>query len=672
MRKITRNLFLLLFIGWNISVCAQDPVNQTIQLTTTVQKAKPSITFSWDTIKDAASITVYRKTKTATSWGGVKATLSATATKYIDTTVSIGTDYEYKIHETGSDTAETYVYAGIEVPVTEARGKMIFLVDSTMIDSLRNDLWHLEMSLIGDGWTVIRKNVGRNAPIPSVKRIIKDIYYADPANVKSVFIFGHVPVPYSGDMNPDGHPDHLGAWPCDEYYADIDSAWTDATVNDTLAARVQNRNKPGDGKFDQNDLSDMFGDQVELEVGRVDLSDMPSFSHTETQLLKQYINKDQNYKFKIIQPLRQALIADNFGSYNLEYFSSTGWRNFAALFNSANVTENDPGYFSAMSSQSYLFSYGCGGGTYTSAGGIGSTTDFAADSVQSVFTMLFGSYFGDWDSQDNFLRAPLASKGWTLTNCWGGRPYRDFHHMGLGETIGYCAKLSINSANTLYLTNHTYPWLGQYCSMALMGDPSLRLHVVAPPANLAGATNHGYIDLSWTAAASTDSVLGYYMYRLDTVTQIYNRISPSIITTLNFTDITPFNGKNYYMVRSIRLEKSASGTYYNLSQGMFDTTFINLTGIPQIAMQTVGINVYPNPAKDNINVQFTLPASGEVKLTLINILGEQVMELVNTELTSGQHTINVDVSKLPAGMYYFRLQTNNSSDTFKKVVVSGH
>jgi hypothetical protein len=31
------------------------------------------------------------------------------------------------------------------------------------------------------------------------------------------------------------------------------------------------------------------------------------------------------------------------------------------------------------------------------------------------FTMLFGSYFGDWDSQDNFLRAPLA-QGLTLTN----------------------------------------------------------------------------------------------------------------------------------------------------------------------------------------------------------------------------------------------------------------
>ncbi len=624
MKKTTGILTLILLTALNINTYSQNPVNQTIQLTTTVQKSRPSITFSWDTIKGAVNITVFRKAKTAVNWGAVKATLAPTATQYMDTTVTVGNDYEYKIYEIGSDTAFTYVYAGIEVPVTEARGKMIFLVDSSMIDSLHNELWHLQMSLIGDGWTVIRKNVGRNAPVASVKRIIQDIYYADPTNVKSLFIFGHVPVPYSGDINPDGHPDHLGAWPCDDYYADMDSAWTDITVDDTLAARVQNHNKPGDGKFDQDALFDMGNDVIELEIGRIDLSDMPSFPSTETQLLRQYINKDYNYKFKIINPNRQGLVADNFGSYNLEYFASDGWRNFAALFNAPNVTENDPGYFSAMTAQSYLFSYGCGGGTYTSASGIGSTSDFVADSVKSVFTMLFGSYFGDWDSPDNFLRAPLASKGWTLTNCWGGRPYWNFHHMGLGETVGYCAKLSINSSGVLYMTNPLYPWLGTDINMGSMGDPSLRLHTVAPPANLTSVIHvGGKIDLSWSAAASTDSVLGYYMYRLDTTSDIYNRISPAIISSLTFTDNAPVNGKNYYMVRSIRLEKSASGSYYNMSQGVFDTNFINLTGIPQIAQQNLTVKVYPNPTNGIFKV--VLGHSGLVSAS------QPIIEIYNTD-----------------------------------------
>jgi len=672
MKKITSAVLTLLTL-LSIESFAQSPVNQTIQLTTTIQKNKPSITFTWNTIAGAASFKVYRKLKTGVTWGSAIATLAANATGFIDSTISIGTGYEYKFYELGSDTATTYVYAGIEVPAIEARGKMVLLVDSTIIDSIPKELWQLQTSLIADGWTVIRKNVGRNDSTNAVKRIITNIYTADPTNVKSLFIFGHVPVPYSGDMNPDGHPDHLGAWPCDDYYADMDSNWTDQYINDVGAGRSQNWNVPGDGKLDQNDLNQMGSDMVELETGRVDLSNLPSFSKTEIQLLKQYIIKDHNYKYKIINPTRQALISDNFQSYNLEYFSSTGWRNFAALFNAGNITENDPGFFSSLTTQSYLFAYACGGGTYTSAGGVGSTSNFAADSVESIFSMMFGSYFGDWDSQDNFLRAPLASNGWTLTDCWAGRPYWNFHHMGLGETIGYDAKLSVNSNGSLYITNPTYPWLGQYANMGLMGDPSLRLHVVAPPANVASVGGvGGKINLSWTAAPATDSVLGYYIYSLDTITQVYNRISPTIVASLNFTDNSPYNGKNYYMVRSIRLEKSASGTYYNLSEGMFDTTFVDLTGIAPVVEQNIDMSVYPNPAKDNVIVKFYLGSNKQVKLTLINVLGEQVKEVENTELGAGQHTLNFNVANLAEGMYYLKLQADNSGDSFKKILVSGH
>jgi hypothetical protein len=210
--------------------------------------------------------------------------------------------------------------------------------------------------------------------------------------------------------------------------------------------------------------------------------------------------------------------------------------------------------------------------------------------------------------------------------------------------------------------------------MGLMGDPSLRLHTVAPASNLTGTVNHtpSSINLNWSASAATDSVLGYYMYRLDTATQVYLRISPSIIPSLTFTDNSPTSGNNYYMVRAVRLEKSASGTYYNLSQGVFDTAFIDLTGINELQVESVKLKVYPNPVVNLVNVQFTLPSEGQVKLTLLNVLGEEMMSLANTELNAGEHTLKVNVSGLSFGIYYFRLQTNNAPDSFGKVVVTGH
>ena len=62
-------------------------------------------------------------------------------------------------------------------------------------------------------------------------------------------------------------------------------------------------------------------------------------------------------------------------------------------------------------------------------------------SMGGVFNMAFGSYFGDWDNKNNFLRAHLAS-GQGLTNVWAAIPNWYFHHMGMGDPIGYSATLT--------------------------------------------------------------------------------------------------------------------------------------------------------------------------------------------------------------------------------------
>ena len=59
-----------------------------------------------------------------------------------------------------------------------------------------------------------RLEVERKDSVVSVKNRIKAEYRADTINTRAVFLFGHVPVAYSGDIVPDGHvPDHQGAWP---------------------------------------------------------------------------------------------------------------------------------------------------------------------------------------------------------------------------------------------------------------------------------------------------------------------------------------------------------------------------------------------------------------------------------------------------------------------------
>jgi hypothetical protein len=576
-RKLLRIVFAIVAL-WRLEfpIVAQSVPDYTVQISASVQAAPPRIVLSW--VRDPRSISLefYRKSRDATDWG-VPIALAANATNYVDSNVVVGSAWEYRVSKwTGDYAGEGYIYAGVERPLVESRGKVILIVDQTHAVSLATELTRLQQDLFGDGWTVLRHDVARMAVDPastsssvwaarsnelaSVKALLKADYNADPVNVKSVFLFGHVPVPYSGNLNPDGHPEHRGAWPADVFYGDMNGNWVDTSVNTavnpTQPSDPRNRNVPGDGKFDQGAVAS----GVELEVGRVDMANLPAFPQNEQELLRQYLNKDHAFRHRLFTMERRGLIDDNFDVFGGEAFAACGWRNFAPFFGLTNTVAAD--WLTALAAQSYLWAYGCGGGTYTSANGVATAFQLATNDPRAVFTMLFGSYFGDWDSQNNLLRGAIATTNYTLTSAWAGRPYWMVHHMALGETIGFSAKVTQNNDWALYAANGSV----RATHIALMGDPTLRMHIVAPPSGLAsGANGSGGVDLVWNT--SPDAVAGYHVYRAPSAAGPFTRLNDGLLTVTNYTDSTATS--NVYMVRAVKLEVSASGSYFNPSQGIF-------------------------------------------------------------------------------------------------------
>jgi hypothetical protein len=572
-RALAASLFCAASSAVN-SVQAQSVADYTVRLSAAVATNPPTITLTWPADPNATGYDVFRKLRDDEAWG-IGVGLAGTATQFVDMNVTVGGAYEYKVTKnTPIYYGEGEIYAGMLVPLVEHRGKVILLVDNSFTSSLSNELARLQQDLVGDGWTVLRHDVARAAVDPAntsssvwanrlsevgdIKALIKADHTADPVGVKAVFIFGHIPVPYSGDLAPDEHVDHVGAWPADAYYGSLTGTWTDSSKWDQGAGDRRNWNVPGDGKFDPSWLPA----DVTLQVGRVDLANLPAFSQDETALLRQYLTKNHNFRMRVINAQRRGLIVDHLDVLGGEAPAANGWRNFEPFFGPGNCIAN-PDWFNTLSTNSYLWGCGCGPGYYTSCGGIGTTSDFATQDPQVVFTMFFGSYFGDWDCQNNFLRAALGTPTYTLTTAWVARPYWFFHHMALGETVGFSTRLSQNNI-TLYSSGLYY----YRVHAALMGDPTLRMHVVAPPTSLDVATNvNGGADLSWSA--SPDPVLGYHVYTSAVPAGPFTRFNVDLITGTHFADPTAFS--KVYMLRAVKLEASGSGTYYNASQGIFQT-----------------------------------------------------------------------------------------------------
>lgn len=536
----------------NFSIQDNDatPEKRSINLSVVVNNSPATITLSWPTDINFKEYQVYRKELGSATWGSVIATLPAGTTSYTDSTVAINTTYEYKISRWSG---EGYVVAAIERPVIHQRGNLLVVAESTIASNLVTeiDLW-LKV-LAGDGWNVKVITVLSTDSVVSVKQKIKNEF--DLWGFKNAVLFGHVPVPYSGALAPDGHGDHNGAWPTDLYYADLDGEWTDTTVNTSSASRTKNRNIPGDGKWDQNTVPT----DVEFAVGRIDFYDMPAFAPlTEIDLLRRYLQKNINYRNVVTSVNRRALIDDNFGDFSGEAFSSSAWGWFSSSVGRANIVTLD--FATELKTNNYLWAYGCGGGTYTSAGGIGSTTDFVNNPVKAVFTALFGSYFGDWDSTNNFLKAPLAADGMALTSVWSGRPRWTFHGMAIGEPIGTSILAYQNANSSNYFGKY-----GTSIHEGFIGDSTLRDRMIEPVSNVRLVDQGATYSLSWNPSVAT-GIQGYYIYGSNNKYSNYELIG-GIISSSNVNLNKTLNYK-YYQVRAARLEVSPSGSYHNLSTGV--------------------------------------------------------------------------------------------------------
>ncbi|MCS7085728.1 MAG: hypothetical protein NZ534_06610, partial [Bacteroidia bacterium] len=260
----------------------------------------------------------------------------------------------------------------------------------------------------------------------------------------------------------------------------------------------------------------------------------------------------------------RGLVDDNFGTYGMgasqSPFSSTAFRNFPNFFREP-AWETD--YLSARASGPYLWAYGCGAGSYTTCSGVAATSDFVGASAPAVFNALFGSYFGDWDTPNNLLRAPLAAPGWGLTCVWAGRPYFVLNDMAVGATIGEAIRKTMNATAAQYPMGYGETMV----HIALMGDPTLRLHPPAPNPAPQAESASAAVRLTWPS----NSQYGYKIYRFSPRLERFILIGETTDTT--WIDDRPRPGNNVYLVRSLFLQH---GMYYWLSGGAKTTVAANV------------------------------------------------------------------------------------------------
>ncbi len=523
----------------------------------------PSVTLRWNASTLAASFVVRRRDPDAAAWMQV-AMLPGNATEFEDRSVEVGQRYEYVVQRTtamGQTIAPGYGYviAGIDVPFRDDPGVVALVVEAQTAMGASAEVDQLEADLRADGWTVERVMVAASASPPMVRAELQRAQLRHGERLRAALLVGAVPRAFSGNIRPDGHGDHEGAWPSDGYYADLDGDWPDA--RDYGGANF-NVNRAGDGKFDPS----TYPSRLELAIGRVDAEQMPLFSMTPVELVRRYLARNHAYRVGEFAPRPRTWVSDSFGYFNGEAFSRIAWRDGWALYG-ADPERGRP-FFDALEDPAggYAFAFGCGAGNPQGASGVGSTMDFTARMPRAVFVGLFGSYFGDWSYANNFLRAPLFSPSPALATLWFARPTAHMH--GLGAMLSFGDELLRTIQGSGYDVSNSRSQVHQ----ALMGDPTLRMFTVRPPTALRATGEGAGVALSWTA--STDSaVVGYHVFRSTVAASApAERVTTTPVAATSWRDESAMPGVELrYRVVAVAKVTTGSGTFFNHSLGVFGT-----------------------------------------------------------------------------------------------------
>ena len=194
-------------------------------------------------------------------------------------------------------------------------------------------------------------------------------------------------------------------------------------------------------------------------------------------------------------------------------------------------------------------------------------------------------------------------------------------------------------------------------------DPNLPVELTS--FNASAKSNN--ITLQWNTATELNN------YGFDVLRQIHTS-TPLSVTKWEKIGFVNGNGnsnspKNYSFID----DKVSTGKYYyRLKQidndGQFEYSKIVEVSFMKPNEFELSQN-YPNPFNPSTTIRFNLPEASIVKLTIFNILGQEIRTLVNEFKESGVNTINFDASDLNSGMYIYKIEAGNFVQTRKMTLL---
>jgi len=199
------------------------------------------------------------------------------------------------------------------------------------------------------------------------------------------------------------------------------------------------------------------------------------------------------------------------------------------------------------------------------------------------------------------------------------------------------------------------------------------------------AYNYSFVGQSGTEVAQGTGNSSYIADGFGTLVlpydTIYNVLKLSDIDTV--TEIVPGQsyvravdqvyffkpGIHYYVLSATGVSQSLNGGAPQTGSSMYYLAQSAFAGIHEDLKQAIGVDAWPNPAQDILNVTYGVAGGHAMDLMLFDATGRAVRTQNTTTATSGIQRSEFDVKDLPAGIYLLQVSDDHGQRGTQRVVI---
>jgi photosystem II stability/assembly factor-like uncharacterized protein len=220
-----------------------------------------------------------------------------------------------------------------------------------------------------------------------------------------------------------------------------------------------------------------------------------------------------------------------------------------------------------------------------------------------------------------------------------------------------------------------------WISIPASGSSPLGLHFNSPAIGMIGFSN-GNTNSSANGGASWDSAAAAGSNSISCIsglgTEFWATAGTGIAYTNNLGQKWSFQTPGHWGLINLKAVSISPVTsqvngwavgesglilHYRRNASSVSQTISNLP-----AMFSLGQN-YPNPFNPSTTINYSLPKTGNVKLTVYNEVGSKVASIVNEYKPAGSYQVQFNGSNLPSGIYLYRLESGNYSAVKKFILL---